>query len=135
VDVEEIRPSSDFDGLAARFFSPAEQRRLSSLAPAQRMVATFQCWTCKEAYGKATGVGLSFPLLTVDTWVGDGRPALVSGWSVEAVAVAPGFVGAVATGVVRRAEMGRPRLTPPPLDLAQMFLEKGGCRHGNAGHR
>jgi 4'-phosphopantetheinyl transferase len=133
--VKDIRPSSDLDGFAARFFSPAEQRRLSSLAPAQRMVATFQCWTCKEAYGKATGDGLSFPLRTVDTWVGDGRPALVSGWSVEAFAVAPGFVGAVAAGVVRRAETGQPRLTPPPLDVAQMFLKKGGCRRGNPWHR
>jgi 4'-phosphopantetheinyl transferase len=126
VDVEEIRPSADFDGLAERFFSPAEQRRLACLAPAQRMVATFQCWTCKEAYVKATGGGLRFPLHTVDTWVGRGRPALVSGWSIEPVSVAPGCVAAVATGVVRRAKMARPRLTPIPLDLAQRFPKKGG---------
>jgi 4'-phosphopantetheinyl transferase len=125
VDVEEIRSSADLEGLAARFFSPAEQRRLAYLAPAKRMVATIQCWTCKEAYVKATGDGFTFPLPTVETWVGGGRPALVSGWFVEPVAVAPGFVAAVATRAGCRAEFGRTRRTPPPLNLAHRFSKKG----------
>jgi 4'-phosphopantetheinyl transferase len=96
VDVEAIRATADVDGIAARFFSPAEQRALASLPPAQRMAASFQCWTRKEAYVKGTGAGLSFPLRTVDVWVGGRQRAVVSGWSVHQVDLAPGFAAAVA---------------------------------------
>jgi 4'-phosphopantetheinyl transferase len=96
VDVEAIRATADIEGIAARFFSRAEQRALASLPPAQRLVAFFQCWTCKEAYVKGIGAGLSFPLRTVDAWVGGGQPAIVSGWSVHQVDVAPGFAAGVA---------------------------------------
>jgi 4'-phosphopantetheinyl transferase len=96
VDVEEIQASADVDGIAARFFSPGEQRALASVAPAQRTAACFQCWTRKEAYGKGTGDGLSFPLRTVDVWAGDRQRTIVSGWSVHQVDLAPGFAAAVA---------------------------------------
>jgi 4'-phosphopantetheinyl transferase len=96
VDVEAIRASADIDGLATRFMSPAEQRALASLPPAQRPAAFFQCWTRKEAYVKGIGTGLSFPLREIDVWDGDRRPATVSGWSVHQVDVAPGFAAAVA---------------------------------------
>jgi 4'-phosphopantetheinyl transferase len=96
VDVEAIRATADVDGIAARFFSPGEQRALASLPPAQRVAASFQCWTRKEAYVKGIGAGLSFPLGTVDVWVGGRQRAIVSGWSVHQVDVAPGFAAAVA---------------------------------------
>jgi 4'-phosphopantetheinyl transferase len=96
VDVEAIRATADVDGIAARFFSRAEQCALASLPPAQRLAAAFQCWTGKEAYVKGIGAGLTFPLRTVDVWVSGGQPAMVTGWSVHQVDVAPGFAAAVA---------------------------------------
>lgn len=96
VDVEAIRVTPDLERIAARFFSQAEQRVLGSLAPAQRLAASFQCWTCKEAYGKGIGAGLDFSLPTVDVWFGGVRRARVFGWSVHQVDVAPGFAAAVA---------------------------------------
>jgi 4'-phosphopantetheinyl transferase len=95
VDVEAIR-ATNVDGIAARFFSPAEQRALASLPPAQRLTASFECWTRKEAYVKGIGAGLTFPLRTVDVWTGGRQPAIVSGWSVHQVDLAPGFAAAVA---------------------------------------
>ncbi|MEA2242055.1 MAG: 4-phosphopantetheinyl transferase [Solirubrobacteraceae bacterium] len=96
VDVEAIRAIADVDGIAARFFSPDEQRALASLPPAQRLEASFQCWTRKEAYVKGIGAGLTFPLRTVDVWAGGRQRVTVSGWSVHQVDVAPGFAAAVA---------------------------------------
>lgn len=96
VDIESIRATADVDGIAARFFTRAEQRALASLPPAQRRDASFRCWTRKEAYGKGIGTGLDFPLDAVDVWSDDGRSARVSGWSVHQVAVPAGLAAAVA---------------------------------------
>jgi 4'-phosphopantetheinyl transferase len=98
VDIEAIRPEAevDIDGMAARFFSSSERRALAGLAPDQRLAASFQCWTYKEAYVKATGTGLRVPIDTVDVWAGDDRPTTVSGWTVQPIEMAPGFAAAVA---------------------------------------
>lgn len=96
VDIEAIRATADIDGIAVRFMSPAEQQALASLPARQRLAASFQCWTRKEAFVKGIGTGLSFPLREVDVWDGGRRPATVSGWSVHQVDVAPGLAAAVA---------------------------------------
>src|SRR5260370_29707972 len=62
IDVERIRTDLDLDGIAARFFSTNECKALASLAGPARFEAFFRCWTRKEAYLKARGVGLSLPL-------------------------------------------------------------------------
>lgn len=62
VDVEKIRTDLELDEIAARFFSANECRVLASLAGPARYLAFFTCWTRKEAYVKATGIGLSVPL-------------------------------------------------------------------------
>jgi 4'-phosphopantetheinyl transferase len=62
VDAEFIRPLSDLQAIARRFFAPAEaQEIMSQDAPAQP-AAFFACWTRKEAFVKALGKGLSIPL-------------------------------------------------------------------------
>jgi hypothetical protein len=45
---------------------------------------------------KGIGAGLTFPLQTVDSWAGNGRPATVSGWTAHQIELAPGFAAAVA---------------------------------------
>jgi 4'-phosphopantetheinyl transferase len=62
IDVERIRTDLDLDGIAARFFSTNECKALASLAGPARFEAFFRCWTRKEAYLKARGVGLCLPL-------------------------------------------------------------------------
>lgn len=62
VDVERIRTNLDLDNIAERFFSANENKMLASLVGPVRYEAFFACWTRKEAYLKARGVGLSLPL-------------------------------------------------------------------------
>jgi 4'-phosphopantetheinyl transferase len=109
VDIEAIRATTDVEGIAARFFSHGEQRALASLPPSHRLAACIQCWTRKEAYVKGIGAGLNFPLRTVDVWIGDGRPVLVSGWTVHQVNVAPGFAAAVAGAGLSESPPSVPR--------------------------
>jgi 4'-phosphopantetheinyl transferase len=96
VDVEAVLPGIDLDDLARKFLSPAEQVELASLPGTERLTATCQAWACKEAYGKAIGAGLHFPLQTCDVWTATREPALVGGCTVHQVDVAPGYVAAVA---------------------------------------
>jgi 4'-phosphopantetheinyl transferase len=107
VDVEAVRPDADVAGLAARFFSDAERRALAGLPARDRTAASFQCWTRKEAYGKALGVGLGYPLGTVDVWSGGPDPSTVDGWSVLQVAAPAGFAAAVAASGAARAPAPR----------------------------
>jgi 4'-phosphopantetheinyl transferase len=59
VDIEYIRPVSDLESLAQRFFLPREYAVVRSQTPNQQPEVFFRYWTCKEAYLKATGDGLA----------------------------------------------------------------------------
>ena len=91
IDIEAVRVLRDADQLADRFFSPAERAAYRALRPAQRTLGFFNCWTRKEAFIKAQGEGLGYPLDRVDTL------ALGQRWRVTSFVPAPGFVGAVVT--------------------------------------
>ena len=62
VDIEKIRSDVDTKSLAERFFSVRERAGLRGLPDHFRAAAFYACWTRKEAFLKATGDGLSFPL-------------------------------------------------------------------------
>jgi 4'-phosphopantetheinyl transferase len=62
VDVERIREDVATAALADRFFSPREREGLRALPAQVRVRGFFACWTRKEAFLKATGDGLTFPL-------------------------------------------------------------------------
>ena len=106
VDVERIRPEIEVEDLAARYFSPNEFKTLRSL-PADQQREAFYCgWTRKEAYLKARGEGLSFPLDRVEVTLTPDEPAMIlkaSGdpdvfrhWILQHLSPAPGYVGAAA---------------------------------------
>ncbi|MBD2355301.1 4'-phosphopantetheinyl transferase superfamily protein [Tolypothrix sp. FACHB-123] len=59
IDLEYIRPMSDLESLAQRFFLPREYELVRSLPNEQKSSVFFRYWTCKEAYLKATGEGIA----------------------------------------------------------------------------
>lgn len=61
VDIEWCRELPHAD-LAQRFFAPDEAAALKALAEDDQVAGFFACWTSKEAYIKAKGLGLSLPL-------------------------------------------------------------------------
>jgi len=62
VDIERVRSDVDTAELSERFFSLRERAGLQALPEHLRVPGFFACWTRKEAFLKATGDGLSFPL-------------------------------------------------------------------------
>jgi 4'-phosphopantetheinyl transferase len=66
VDVEYIRPINDAVRLAERFFTRAEVEVLRSVPENFFLKTFFTIWTCKEAYIKAIGRGLTYSLNNFD---------------------------------------------------------------------
>jgi 4'-phosphopantetheinyl transferase len=62
IDLEFLRPVSNYEAIAHRHFSKNELTKFLSKPQDQRDLAFFTCWTRKEAYIKAIGQGLVFPL-------------------------------------------------------------------------
>lgn len=59
VDIEYIEHVREVEQLAQSFFFPGEYELISSLPEALKSEAFYNIWTCKEAYLKARGEGLS----------------------------------------------------------------------------
>ena len=74
-DLELIRPLHNLDGLAATVFSARELAALHALPAPLRQAAFYRCWTRKEAFIKALGDGLSWPLDSFDVTLGPSEPA------------------------------------------------------------
>jgi 4'-phosphopantetheinyl transferase len=66
IDVEYIHSMPDMDDFAERFFSPRESAFINSLSGQQKEIAFFKLWTCKEAFLKANGNGLTVPINEVE---------------------------------------------------------------------
>jgi len=62
VDVEVHRPLDTGLEAVTGYFAPAEREDLRRVSAEHRTKAFFDYWTCKEAFVKALGLGLSFPL-------------------------------------------------------------------------
>ena len=75
VDVERVRDDLEVESIAKRYFSPNEISELMVLQPEQRDAGFFNCWTRKEAYIKAHGLGLSLPLDSFDVSLTPNEPA------------------------------------------------------------
>jgi 4'-phosphopantetheinyl transferase len=118
-DVEWIDEALDWHPLAETLFTPTERTALAGLPPEAGRRSFFACWARKEAFVKALGLGLSYPLDAFDVGVG-AEPALLSGgggWVMGAAPDLPGY----ATALVAQ-EDGRPlvvtRSTGPALARA-----------------
>ncbi len=63
VDIEYTkRKMDDMDAIARRFFSQVESAAYLTVAADEKPDTFFNCWTRKEAFIKAVGDGLSYPL-------------------------------------------------------------------------
>jgi 4'-phosphopantetheinyl transferase len=96
----------DFEEIAERFFSLAEQQMLRNTPADQRGTAFFRCWTRKEAYIKALGSGLSHPLFEFDVSMAPKQissllatrpdPSEADKWLIGDLPVPAGYVAALA---------------------------------------
>jgi len=75
IDVEAVRTLPDADDVATRVFSGRENAAYRALNPRDRPLGFFQCWTRKEAFIKALGQGLYYPLDRFDVSLAPGEPA------------------------------------------------------------
>jgi 4'-phosphopantetheinyl transferase len=106
IDVERLRADVACLQIAEQFFSPREVASLRALPPALQEAAFFKCWTCKEAYLKARGEGLAFPLHEFDVSLVPGEPAALlrtnqdpreaARWSIKELTPGPGYAAALA---------------------------------------
>ena len=105
VDVERIRPDFATEEIARKFFSPNEAAKLLALPAELRSAVFFDCWTRKEAFIKARGLGMSLPLDQFEVAFAPGEtPALIhaqddpqapSRWTMRPLAPGAGYAGAV----------------------------------------
>jgi 4'-phosphopantetheinyl transferase len=94
------------ESIAERFFSAREVATLRALPAEVQPQAFFNCWTRKEAFIKARGEGLSFPLDRFEVSLDPKEPAALvsvsddpreaSRWSLQALPVEEGYAAALA---------------------------------------
>ena len=106
VDVEYMDRNIDYNELAQHTFSPYEAAIVTALSDDAKRQAFFNCWTRKEAYIKARGMGVSLDLTSFDVSLKPGDAATllhnredameVTRWQFEALHVGDGYAGAIA---------------------------------------
>src|SRR3989304_5240764 len=77
VDIERFRSDIEFESIASRYFSQSEVSELLALTSEQKAHGFFNCWTRKEAYIKAHGLGLSLPLEGFDVSLIPNEPVIL----------------------------------------------------------
>jgi 4'-phosphopantetheinyl transferase len=100
IDIERIEARVAQEQIPERFFSSCEVAQLRALPLEQQTDAFFRCWTRKEAYIKARGLGLSLPLDSFDVSLAPGEPAALlrgaGNYSLQELPAPEGFAAAVA---------------------------------------
>ncbi len=106
IDVEQLDRTVSHQDIALRYFSPRESGYLASLSPEHRTQEFFTYWTCKEAYLKMRGIGLSGGLAQCEVALDpDGLKAKISlrdgpsredDCSLFRVNAGQGYIGALA---------------------------------------
>jgi 4'-phosphopantetheinyl transferase len=106
VDIEYLIPMADMNDFAERFFTPRESAWINALSGEQKEEAFFKTWTCKEAFLKANGSGLTVPINQVEISLeAEGVVELISigddkeqpaRWRLEIFSPFPGYQAALA---------------------------------------
>ena len=104
VDLEQVCPDFDWKPIAERYFSVEENAAIDALPVDHRPYAFFLSWTQKEAFLKARGEGLSFPLDQVETPLTTGVPGGIRNkqdlasspyWSVQVLHPAAEYLASI----------------------------------------
>ena len=107
VDIEWLGKTVDTEVMSDFVLSDRERAAFRRLDPNDKQRAFLQCWTQKEAYLKAVGLGLYISPATVEvgfgseeaaglkTIAGDSRAAAC--WHIDLVVPREGYIGAVAS--------------------------------------
>ncbi|HYA88528.1 MAG TPA: 4'-phosphopantetheinyl transferase superfamily protein [Nitrospirota bacterium] len=106
VDIEHIHDFPEMDQIVERFFSVKEKAAYQLSSVSQRRETFFKGWTCKEAFIKAIGNGLSQPLRSFDVSMAPGESSELLGiegdlretarWSIHNMEPIPNYAGALA---------------------------------------
>lgn len=108
IDVEHLDRAVDFLALAEKCFSDRELAVLQELPASAQERAFFNAWSRKEAYLKAAGVGLHFPLRQVEVSLTlgastrlisiDGSRPLANDWFMAELDLGERFVSSLVVG-------------------------------------
>lgn len=100
-DIEWRNPELACPRVAEQLFAREEYEALAALPPEQWIAGFYNCWTRKEAYVKALGLGLSHPLDAFTVSVAPGEPARFTseelGCILASFEPAPGYQAALVT--------------------------------------
>lgn len=77
IDIENLNREVEYDDLAKRFFCEAEYLKLVQAPTEEKRNAFFNCWTRKEAFIKAVGEGLSYPLNNFEVTMRSDEPVQI----------------------------------------------------------
>ena len=115
VDIEQVRNNVECEQLAERFFSPGERGMMRELPDHEKLTFFFRLWTCKEAFLKAHGTGLSRSLSSFEIRPGTapgqilkikGEGAAEKRWSLIELEAPNGY----ASAAVADGELGTARV-------------------------
>ena len=105
VDVERIYSFAKSSQLARRILSKQERAELYRSPQDEKLETLFRYWTCKEAYVKATGEGLTLPLEKIHlSLMQESKARMISinrsvreasRWSLRELHPVPGFAAAL----------------------------------------
>lgn len=136
VDLEQVHHTFDSLQVARRLFTPAENTMLRALPPRYRQRVFLHCWTMKEAYLKARGLGqyaglnplqVGFAARNEVRVIADDRAVAPRDWSVIPLDVTSRHVGAVAVKtphvLVRTWQWTPPPPEAPAIPYANRFHE------------
>jgi 4'-phosphopantetheinyl transferase len=106
IDIEYIHSMKGMDDFALQFFTPNECNLVHSLVGYKKQETFFRIWTCKEAFLKANGIGLTVPINQVEvslTTEGTGKLTSIGGdreraarWRMETFMPTPGYQASLA---------------------------------------
>ncbi|MEM6424781.1 MAG: 4'-phosphopantetheinyl transferase superfamily protein [Cyanobacteria bacterium P01_D01_bin.128] len=108
IDIEQIKARSRLDSLAQHCLSTSEYRNWHQQPEADRLQIFLKYWTCKEAYLKAVGKGLTQAMseieLVLKPWIAlrhwntpnEDAPNQAEPWTLKQLAVGEDYVAAIA---------------------------------------
>lgn len=96
VDIEWAGRVGRFQQIMKRRFSANEQHLLNSQNKAEQSAHFLSCWTRKESYGKALGLGIRYPMREIDLCQDCTSPVLKlpkTEWTIQQLSLPDNFIG------------------------------------------